>query len=457
MKILCVTTLKKDMVKVWLCQQTSFIGSLIPPADLVSVASTLEQDGHGVRVLDLRLYKRPLEVYKETLREYKPDAMVLNLATPTALSDYEIVKITPAQIKKIAFGSHAIALPEEAFKNGFDYVLYGDPEKALKELIRNNLDAQRTEGVSTPDSTNQNLALFENLDCIPYLNLGLIDLRRYSAPYINRGTLFTVMLSSRGCPYQCTYCLNPVFFSKRYRTQSPLRIVNELQFLNLRFGVGEVVFLDATFNINESRVIKFCEEMLKRDLKVKWSCNMRVEPASLEMLRLMKKAGCKRVMYGVEDIELLEDIKKDTTSGKIFDAFANSRKAGLSSDAYVMLFPNSKQTSEARYANYMLKLLKRLDADAFQCNIAIPFPGSELFDSISRTGKLKKNWSLYNPGGYQTPYHCELNLGKVKRMILICYPFLNFNHLIKVFRNTDFRNFWIVFQRYAKNFLGELR
>lgn len=453
MKVLYVTTLKREMVKVWVCQETSFIGSLIPPVDLVSIASTLGQDGHQARVLDLRLYKRPLDVYKMVLREFEPEAMVLNLATPSAPSDYQVVKVTPPKVKKIAFGSHAIALPEEAFQNGFDYVLYGDPEKALRDLISSDMDAQGIDGVSRPDSINYRPALFEKLDCIPYLNLDLIDLRRYSAPYIGRGTLFTVMLSSRGCPFKCTYCLNPVFFSRRCRTQSPQRIAEELQFLNRRFGVGEVVFLDATFNINESRVIKFCEELLKNNVKLKWSCNMRVEPASLEMLRLMKKAGCKRVMYGVEDVKLLEDIKKDTASGKIFDAFANSRKASLSVDAYLMLFPESKHTSEIHYANYMLKLLKRLDADAFQCNIAIPFPGSELFDSMSKKGRLKKDWTLYDPGGYKTPYYSELDLGRVKRMILIRYPFLNFNHVFKVLRNTSLRNFWIMFRKYIKTFL----
>ncbi|MDP2939653.1 MAG: radical SAM protein [Candidatus Omnitrophota bacterium] len=453
MKILYVTTLKRDMVKVWLCQETSFFGSLIPPVDLVSIATTLSQDGHLARVLDLRLYKKPLDVYKMFLKEFKPDALVLNLATASAVYDYEIVKVTPREVKKIAFGSHAIALPEEAFQNGFDYVLYGDPEKALRDLVNNNLNAQGIDGISIPYNINRTPNLFEDLDSIPYLDLSMIELNRYSAVYVDRGRLFTAMLSSRGCPFRCTYCLNPTFFSRRYRTQSPERIAEELKFLNRRFGIEEVLFLDATFNISELQVIKFCEELLKRNIKINWLCNMRVEPVNLEMLKLMKEAGCKRVMYGVEDVALLEDIKKDTTSQKIFDAFTNSRKAGLAADAYVILFPDTKHLNEVSYAKYILNLLKQLNADAFQCNIAIPFPGTELFKSLSKEGSLKSDWALYDPGGKKMPYCSKLDLGKVKRIIFIRYPFMNLKNILNLLKDIDLKSLKKMLKKYLENLM----
>jgi radical SAM superfamily enzyme YgiQ (UPF0313 family) len=452
-KILFVTTLKQDMVKVWLCQQTSFVGSLVPPADLAYIATYLQKkiSALEIKILDLRLFKDPLAKYKSYLKEHGPKAVVLNLTTATASYDYEIIKNTPPSIKKVCFGSHAVALPDEVLQKGFDFILSGDPEKAMLELLKTNWQPDKNvKGLLTTANKNNKAIYFDDLDEIPFQNISLIDIEKYHAPYIKKRSRFTMLMSSRGCPFKCSFCLNPVFFGPRYRSQTKEHMVEELAFLAREHGISEVVYLDATFNTSEKRVVDFCEHLLEKKIKMRWAVNMRADPCSLEMLKLMKKAGCTRVMFGVEDLDLLTKINKSISAEKIIKAFANAKKARVSAIAYIMLFPDTKFT-EKSYVKHMLNILKVIKADAFQCNICIPFPGSELFNKMDKEYSLKKDWSLYDPSCSILPYNSSLDLVKIRKKIILKYPFYNPLKAIATITQLDLRTLKALLIKYFEN------
>jgi radical SAM superfamily enzyme YgiQ (UPF0313 family) len=416
MKFLLVTSLRREVVKVWVCQETSPVGSLLPPVDLASIAAVIRAKGHDVKIADLRLERDAIGVYLETIETFQPDAILLNLTTTGAESEYTLIGMTPRHVKKIAFGTHAQSMHEEAFRKGVDFVLLGDPETGVSNLIEHNLDGESAAGVLTSRRHDKPPARWDDLDTMPLPALDLIDNRRYHSSIVRRGKRFTLLLGSRGCPFACTYCLYPTLFGSDNRTRGVKNIVDEMERDQREFGIDAFYFLDATFNLKKSRVVEFANEIIERGLKVEWSCNMRVSPVDTEMLTLMKKAGCDWVFYGVEDQDFLVETKKGTTREATLSAFAMTKAAGIKTIAFTMIFPRPG-VEENSYANDILRMLDLLGADAFQCNISIPFPGTEMYDDQVRAGTADQRWRLYDPHGHVQPYECDVDLVRVKQRI----------------------------------------
>lgn len=444
MKFLFVTSLKRELVKVWVCQETSPVGSLLPPVDLASIAATVRKRGCTAEILDLRLFNDPKKTFLQRLQDFKPDGVILNISTTSANTDYELISLIPNDIRKICFGTHAQSLPEECFDKGVDYILVGDPEICISDLLENEMDASKCKGILVSSGCNHASEVkpnyCSNLDLLPFPALDLLELHKYYAPYINHGNLFSLLLSSRGCTYKCDYCLYPTLFGGKFRTRSPKNIVDEMEYDYKRYGIREFIFLDATFNISEKRVVELCTEIIKRKLQIIWACNMRVTPVSLEMLSLMKRAGCNRVFYGVEDTDLLEETGKGVTEESIKETFRKTKESDISTVAFTMLFPREDITEEG-YEKKILSTLTFLGADAFQCNVAIPFPGTDMFNKLQRQENLSRDWSLYDPHGNRLPYETKVDLISVKRGIYTKFLFWNPWTVISLLRAVNFKAF----------------
>jgi radical SAM superfamily enzyme YgiQ (UPF0313 family) len=449
-KFLLLTALHKQTVNVWVCQETSPAGSLLPPVDLASIAASIKELGHQAEILDLRLiHKEPIRKYLEVIEDFKPDALVLNLSTVSANNDYKLVHAAPDGIIKVCFGTHAQSLPDECFRNGFDYILFGDPEAAISSLLENNMDGRTAQGVLTPENRDRQPFYREDLDTLPFPALENLDLRKYHAPYIKRNNLFTLLLGSRGCVYSCTYCLYPVQFGNTFRTRSIHNILDEIERDYKKFGIQDFYFLDATFNINQKRVEDFCEGLFSRGLNINWMCNMRVSPVSDEMLRHMKKSGCVWIFYGVEDQDFLDETRKRISKESTIEAFRKTREAGISTIAFTMLFPR-QEISEKTYSKNILSILHTLHADAFQCNVAIPFPGTEIYKKYDEKGNIGKNWDTFDPHGDVLPYKSEIDLIKVKRNV---YRGFLLSHPLRVMRTAvrmNIRSLIAVFGMFVK-------
>ena len=447
MKFLLVTSTEREIVKVWVCQETSPAGSMLPPVDLASVAATIKSKGHQAEILDLRLHDDPWSKYLNELEKFQPDAIVLNLTTTSATHDYQLIASTPAHIKKICFGTHAQEMVDYNFNKGVDFILLGDPEAAIASLISFDMDGRLAHGVMTPQKNQTTPNYLEDLNALPKPALDLLDMKKYHAPYIKSGHSFTLLLGGRGCPYLCTYCLYPVLFGNKYRLRSVINIVDEIEENYQKHGINEFLFLDATFNSSSQRVNNFCEELLKKDFKVTWACNMRVTPISIHMLQLMKRAGCSRIFFGVEDQDLLDETKKATTSHSTENAFKMARKVGISTVAFTMLFPR-EDLNENQYSKQILSTLNYLKADAFQCNVAIPFPGTAMYKK--EPNGVEPIWSKYDPHGELLPYKANIDLVRVKKKVyrgfLISSPFL----VLKAIFRMNFKSFFQIVKTFFK-------
>lgn len=436
-KFLFVTSTIRDLVNIWVCQETSNIGSLFPPIDLAGLAAVVNESGGESEIVDLRLAENLEKMFRDTIETFKPDAVVVNLCTPSANRDYELMKLSPERVKRICFGTHATALPQEALSNGFHFVLIGDPEACLKSLIEHEMDGENSPGVLTKTNFDKK-PLLSNLETLPFPALELIDLDKYYIPFFTGR--FSIILGSRGCPFPCTFCTYPVFFGRKARDRSVKSLIEEIEKYKKDYSVNKFIFLDATFNISVNRVEEFCRSLINEKLDIEWTCNLRVNPLTGELLALMKKAGCVRVFFGVEDLELSDELKKGITETSTKEAFQMAKKAGIKTVAFLMLFPR-ENTTEKEYKKKILRILNELRPDAFQLALSIPFPGTELYEKYKEEHQLTEEWNLFDPGGNRLPYSSDIDLVKLKKNIYLEYALTHPKFILGIIQQVRITNF----------------
>jgi radical SAM superfamily enzyme YgiQ (UPF0313 family) len=214
-------------------------------------------------------------------------------------------------------------------------------------------------------------------------------------------TPYAQMMTSRGCPYQCTFCDRKVF-GRIFRARSPKNVVDEIEMLMERFGVKEVKFNDDTFNVDPKRVIGICEEMLKRNIKIPWTCRVDANNLSSDLLKIMKQAGCWQIGFGIENADpaILKAIKKSISPEEGKRIVQLAKKCGMTVKVSFMLgLPGETEATIRKTIDFA----KTLPADILNFHIFIPFPGTELFQTISAQGALLHKH-------YQ--HYCQLNLPK---------------------------------------------
>ena len=152
-----------------------------------------------------------------------------------------------------------------------------------------------------------------------------------------------------------------------------------------------------------------------------------------------KRSGCSRLFYGVEDLDLVDKLDRKTTKEATREAFALTREAGIETVAFIILFPGVDET-EGAMTRRIINMVMDLKADALQCNLAIPYPGSELYREYAERYKMSGDWSLYDPAGNRLPYPSELNLVKVRRSVYLGFFLRNPKYVWNTMRRTDMRS-----------------
>lgn len=225
---------------------------------------------------------------------------------------------------------------------------------------------------------------YEDLELMGYSHF--IDLDGYRYNYIP-------ILGSKGCPYSCFYCPYPLGFGNKFMHRSPKEIVDEIEYLQTR-GINGFLFRDQSFPMNKKYAVKVCEEMINRKLDIAWLCEARVDHVSKNLLEIMKKAGCKRIHYGVEtgDPKLIKQVKQ-VDLNVIKKSFRLTKEIGLWVNAHIILgWPNDNLSTLKRTS----KFITELDPDGVNWNVLTPYPGTKLY-KIAKEKKLilTNDWSKY--------------------------------------------------------------
>ncbi|MFC2071983.1 B12-binding domain-containing radical SAM protein [Chloroflexota bacterium] len=375
-----------------------------PPLGLGIIAAVLEKEKYQVTLLDANALRlKPMDI-----APYVTDTNVAGLTamTPTinaAISIARYLKQANPDLPIILGGAHATLLPDETLGSApeIDVVVRGEGEQTIIELLRAfecqqpldniaGISYRRNDKVHSTPARSTSV----DLDSLPFLAYHLLPWQRYRPhPPHGRAFPFAAMVTSRGCPYQCSYCSKPIFGNK-FRGQSPERIVDEIIHYQKSFGVKEIAFYDDVFTLDKKRAYAIADNIIKRGLKICWTCETRVNLVDKELLRHMKQAGCYAIAYGIESAspEILATLDKGITLEQAEEAVRLTQQVGLQTIGYFMLgSPGESLETIAR----TIQFAKKLKLDFAQFAITTPYPGTTLYNLYLESGKDDVPWDNF--------------------------------------------------------------
>ena len=361
------------------------------PLGLGYLAAVLEKAGYTVDVIDCQALRLSYEEAKSEIKNRQPNIVAVTSATLTYKSALKIVKISKEvnpNCVTIMGGSHVTFWDDKALQecSELDIVVRREGENTLLEIVQKietGKSFEDTIGITFRKNgqiiRNPDRPYIENLDELPFPAIHLWPLECFK---------YVPIITGRGCAYWCNYCSCPRIGGRKYRVRSPKMVVDEIEYLNKKFGAKRFTFLDDTFTFIQSRAKEICQEIINRNLKIQWDCNNRVDSVSKELLLKMKEAGCTDVFFGLESGSqvIINAMNKGFTIDQAIKAFKWAKEAGLTVFAHTILgFPG--ETRET--ARETIKLVEKLDPDDASYYIATAFPGTPLWDKVTNNGWLQ--------------------------------------------------------------------
>ena len=365
-----------------------------PPLSIAYLAGALRDDGHRVQLIDNAVENLSLEEIISRVRD--SDIVGVTSTTPTfstAVRYIEAIKSELPNVFVIAGGVHVSFMPDEALKKGADAVCIGEGERTIVELaerIERGGDMADLRGICYREGErikfNPPRRFEENLDALPLPAYDLLPMEKYSV--VGRRLEYFPVISSRGCPFGCIYCVTSRFMGKKFRAKSAVRVGEELQWLMDEFGAKQIAFSDDTFTLNRKRVEEICREMKERGLDIRWSCSSRVDTVSGELSSTMAGAGCTLIYFGVESASenVLKFYRKKIDIKKAKDAVSTVKKKGMLAACSFILGAPMETESEMMET---IETAVRLNPDYAQFSVLTPYPGTELYETAK-----KNQWLL---------------------------------------------------------------
>ncbi len=380
-------------------------GSSSPPLGLLHIAAVLEEAGHQVAVIDgIQQYLSPEQVL-EQVEDFGPDWVGISVHTLSFGRSRELalaIKQRFPGLPVVVGGPDVTARREEYRRDlvryGFNVAVYGEGELTALEFTEalargGSLEAVAGLMYAGPEGSvreNPPRPYIEDLDALPAPARHLLADPLAYRPHLFtfRRSPWTTMISSRGCPQQCTFCDRSVF-GNRYRVRSATSVFAEMKELHERHGVREIFFMDDTFTINRKRVEELCGLLIAADLDLIWTCCARANNMSRDLLAKMRRAGCWMIHLGIEsgDEQVLRRIKKGITLEQVRNVCAWAREVGMNVRGFFILgLPGDTPETIRR----TIALAKSLPLYTVNFCITFLLPGTELTATAERYGKVDR-------------------------------------------------------------------
>jgi anaerobic magnesium-protoporphyrin IX monomethyl ester cyclase len=402
-------------------------GMIWPQADLAQLAALFPDK--RVAIIDAIPTRMSWRAFETELTRLRPRYYLTQVTAPTLENDmYGVFLARAAGAVTIAMGTHVTPMPVatlEAYP-ALDFALVGEPELTLRELV----DALETDSsrltAASPDIgaalerlfragdsdwrpvgergdnaqdrlrsisglawrdaglavVNAARRLIDDLDALPLPRHDLLPLSKYRAPMVDGPYSFVV--TSRGCPGECRFCIKHVSYGRSVRFRSPENVLAEIEML-AGLGIHSVHMYADLFTLNRDHVMGICQGLLDRGLRIRWTCNSRVDFVDPEMLDLMGRSGCWMISWGIEsgDPDMLRSMHKGITLEGIERATRWAHDAGIRNWGYFIIgLPGETEAS----IRHTIDLAKTLPLDLALFHIAAPHPGTPLFFEVVENG-----------------------------------------------------------------------
>jgi radical SAM superfamily enzyme YgiQ (UPF0313 family) len=394
-----------------------------PQVSLAQMAAILVPD-YTVHIIDAIGERMDWATFTKMLDKYQPKYYLTQVTAPTLENDmYGAFMARARGAKTIAFGTHVTPIPRETLRAypALDYVLFGEPDLTIRDLLDHlekkvdqrspemvrifekqmgyqtaitedgRVDMSRISGLAWRHGddifVNMPRPFVSDLNDLPIPLHHLLPLQSYRMPMM-KGP-FTFIVTSRGCPAGCTYCIKHVSYQYSVRVRSPEKIVEELWVLK-KLGINNIHMYADLFTVNREQVVSLCKLIIEQGLKIKWTCNSRVDFVDEEMLQLMGKAGCWFMSWGIEsgNEQILSHARKGAKPEQARQALVWSKKAGINNWGYFIIGLPGETEQTIRQT---IEFAKGLPLDIALFHIAAPYPGTPFFFEV-----VKENW--FRPG-----------------------------------------------------------
>jgi len=363
-----------------------------PPLGLLYLESYLHQSYDcDIKILDCIVSEIGYKEIRRYISEEKPDIVGITSFTSVMydlLKVASIIKEVSPETKVIVGGAHATIYPiETASLPNIDAVVIGDGEVTFAELVRKialNTSIDGIKGIAFKINGNVvmtgNREYNKDLDSLPFPDRTKVPYQKYTCS-IGREKVMTTVMSSRGCPFRCTFCNSP---EKSYRVRSPQNIILELEKIN-KLGIKEVFFFDDLFNINKKRVLEICTLIKEKRLQLRWSFRGRINGIDEELVKALKESGCERIQFGIEtgSDEEMKLLRKKLTTSEVRRVVSICSDLGITTTGSFMIgLPGDtidKIKNRFRFA-------EGLGLDYVQYAVLIPYPYTEVYKEGIRRG-----------------------------------------------------------------------
>ena len=397
-------------MKLVLCYPSTLPGKKpkygLQPLGILYIAAVLKQSGIDVELIDADIEGLTIKEMVDRILAAKPDMAGFSVMTPQLASTFmttTFLKEIQPSLPIVLGGAHISSTLDDVFSlsNSFDFAVYGEGEQTMLDVVKS------MEKASPPDCLDGIAGvIFRNrdgnvkinpprhwiadLDSLPSLNYDMLDITKYRIPTMTGRYVITRMIS-RGCPFKCTFCDAPTTTGRKIRFHSPEKAVDEIHHTYKKYGARSFSFRDSTFSANADWVFKFCEAVIRSGMKISWRCGTRVNCVSDELLKIMKRAGCYTINFGVESghPDILKRLKKGITIEEIYRAHELTRKNDIRTYSTFMI-GSPGETEETVKAT--IKVAKEIRPNLAMFFVAVAYPGTEMYEQALADGTVEARW-----------------------------------------------------------------
>jgi len=390
-----------------------------PQVSLAQMAALLSPT-YKVKVVDANAERIAWPEFAQIIDKYQPKYYLTQLTAPTLENDlYGCFLAKAREAQTIAFGTHITPIPRETMRvyPSLDFGLVGEPDLTIRDLLDNlegkidqrpeyiknlidahdalyeparkedgTLDLRKIKGLAWRNGeeiiVNPPRPFIKDLDGLPMPMHHLLPLQTYRMPLI-KGP-FTFIVTSRGCPAGCTYCIKHVSYQFAARIRSPHLIMEELWHLK-ELGIHNIHMYADLFTVSRDQVIELCKRMIDEQIHIRWTCNSRVDFVDEEMLRLMGKAGCWLISWGIEsgNEQILRHARKGAYPDKAERALKWAKQVGIKNWGYFII---GLPTETEETIRQTIEFAKKLPLDIALFHVAAPYPGTPFFFEVVENG-----------------------------------------------------------------------
>lgn len=450
------------------CQEReSTLGTFKPPLTLAIIASLLKKHKMNFRVIDANaLDLKSDEVSNLLLREdFIPDIIIYCTTTPTVIADTKSIGIIKERFKSniVAFGPQISGAPYETMEklSVIDIGIIGEPEFTIMDILKQNdiANLEKVKGIIWRNSmgiyNNDPRDWIEDMNQLPIPAWDLFPIDKYKLPFFNEKYL--TVETSRGCPFACEFCVTQLNHGLKFRERHYEAVVSEIEYLKGRYNIKFFNLFGDTVTFNKEFVDKFCDEVIRRNLRIKWFANTRADTIyDGDLIRKMKESGCWMLSVGIESFneQTRRNMQKKLKMDEINNAIRLLREAGIMSFGF-FIYGYPGETEKDLYETTKFALSLPLDYANFYP--AVPYPGTDFYNKCMREGYLHQNsWDRMEYSYYVLKTK-DLNENIVKKAISNAYLsfYLRQQFIFRHLRNVGLINFFVGSIKYGLKFLSK--